>query len=89
VLTAQKKEVYDNFFRSSLSNTYRNSVRFGPFPVVSNIRVNYITTSLSLYSPKPVKRKKKKIPSRPGGGHGKPLSFTFASGGWGYPPDPH
>ena len=30
-----------------------------------------------------------KIPSRPGGGHGKPLSFTFASGGWGYPPDPH
>jgi hypothetical protein len=27
---------------------------------------------------------------KPGGGHGKPYtSFTFASGGWGYPPDPH
>jgi hypothetical protein len=34
-------------------------------------------------------RGKKKIPSslslRTGGGHGKPLSFTFASGGWGVP----
>jgi len=40
------------------------------------------------------KRRKKKIPSRPGGGHGKPISFTvfkFASGGchsWGYPQTP-
>jgi hypothetical protein len=34
----------------------------------------------------PLKRKRKN-PSRPGGGHGKPLSFRFASGGWGYPPD--
>ena len=30
---------------------------------------------------------RKKIPSRPGGGHGKPLSFTFASGGSAGPVD--